>query len=148
MGLEKFRKQDNFVFEIEGEKFSIILPTRWNKEYSRAWQDFVAANGEVKDGKYQFGSMNPLSLVDAQKDAFAAFCIASGPLSGDELKDEYPALLDALFNKAVELAEAEESRADALVGKLLPTSRGRANGAGNMNSTKSSKEQEGSQRMM
>ena len=42
MGLEKFKKPELYNFEVEDSTFVIDLPTRWNKQYTRAWQSFIA----------------------------------------------------------------------------------------------------------
>lgn len=140
MSLAKYKKPDLVTFEVDGEKFIIDLPTRWNRVFTRHWQQAMTANATVNDeGKIQIDKSNPSAMLDAQQEGFVKYCIIESPLSEEQLLGEYLPLCEALFNAANRLADEEEARADALVGKLSDGLHGSGNGKDKMNSTKNSK---------
>lgn len=139
MGLEKFKKPEHVTFDIEGEKFIIDLPSRWNRRYVRGWQDRMAESVD-DDGKFRMKtSMAASQLMDYQHSSFAENCFIESPLTPEELIGDYYPLLETLFDAASEIVKEKEAAADALVGKLLPSSSGKPNGAAKSISTESSK---------
>jgi hypothetical protein len=145
MGLEKYRTPEPVIFELEGEEFRIVLPTKWNKPYTRTWQDVLAGKMQVgADGTTSgLDKVNPLELMEAQRVAFAEHCVVDGPILGDDLRDNYGPLLEILFDAATAKANEEEDGFNAAVGKFLTTSAGKKNGkAGSISMTKSSRQGE------
>lgn len=136
MSLESFKKPASVTFEVEGERFVIELPTRWNKQYTRSWQKVMTDNTIVDEtGRVKVNVNDPSILVDAQFEAFVDFCFISSPLSSEELRGDYLPLTEALFDAANKLANEEEARAEALVGKLSTGSSGTEDGKDKLNST-------------
>lgn len=142
MGLEQYKKPENVVFNIDDARFVIELPSRWNRRYVRGWQERMA-EGLNDDGKYEGSkSVAASKLMDYQHTSFAENCFVESPLTAEELIDEYYPLLESLFEAASVLVKEKEEAADALVGKLSPSSSGKLNGAGKLSSTGSSKAKE------
>lgn len=137
MALADFKKPGTQQFTIEDAVFVVALPTRWNKQYTTAWQ-MALANESGEDFKIKTGASSVVSMMGAQQKAFAEHCILESPLSTEELLGDYVPLLDILHEKANELARIEEERADTLGKKLLITSSGTANGKDRSNSMKNS----------
>lgn len=136
MKFEAFRKPKPIAIEIEGEEFHVELPTRWNKAFTRAWQEKVAASMKVdEDGTIDRSNMLAADLQEAQMEAFADNCILTGPLPPAELKNEFYPLLETLYRRAEELGNELEKKADAAVGKSLPTSNGNEDGKVKSSST-------------
>ena len=144
MSLEAFRKPAPVTFKVEGEVFRAELPTRWNKPYARAWQTFLSENAEIDgEGNARVKNINPFELQDAQIKAFVEHCIIESPISKEDLLGDYVMLATALFDAAIGIANEEEDRAEALVGKLSPTLNGAAAGRVKSASTRSSRKQAG-----
>lgn len=97
-------------------KFLCRTPSTYNREYTREYLSNLTANVS-EDGRVQLNAADYVSMVFAQKEAFAKTCIMDCSDKSVNLKslfDEYPAVVDELFRKcngrAAEIAdEAEEA---------------------------------------
>jgi hypothetical protein len=139
MGLEQFKKPDNICFEVDDQKFVFSLPTRWNKAYTRDWQSYLAANSKIDgEGKITIVGTSPSDLKDAQISAFLSHCYIDGPLTREQLGDEYYPLLDAVFEAASTMATDKEAETDNLVKKFSTSLNGKSDGKEKLISTISS----------
>lgn len=140
MAFEAFKKPSPVSFEVEGATFTFELPTRWHRGWTRGWQEAIATKMKVRgDGTVDQSSIRASELEDAQIGAFVEHCFIDGPLDGASLLDEYYPLLEIIFKQAQEQANDVEAKAEAAVGKSLPTSSGKKGGAAKPASTASSK---------
>lgn len=129
MDLEQFKKPGHIQFEVEGQKFIFDLPTRWNKTYTREWQTYLADHSKLgDDGKVTIEGANIADLKDAQIASFLSNCYIEGPLTKEQLNDDYYPLLDAVFDAASKIANEKEAETDNLVKKLSPSLNGKSDG--------------------
>lgn len=111
--------------DAEGARFLVRLPTKYNRQYERAWKRalFDAATNVNPDGSPSLRGFDAGALDDAQVVAFVEHCIVECPegVTKEALTGEYwPAAL-ALFKEAKRRADAEDGEADA-AGKPQPAS--------------------------
>lgn len=146
-GLDKYKIPDQVRLQLAETDliFLVCLPTRWNKAYTREWQDYLSETATIdSEGKATLGKVNPGVMIEHQRIAFVNHCILEYP---DEvtpemlLGDYYPAM-ESLFAVAQQLATEEEARADALSKKLSTSSTGKPNGEAKSASIKSLKKPE------
>jgi hypothetical protein len=134
MALSDYKRDECITVDIDGEEIKFELPTRWNKVYTREWQKALEGN-MTSDGVIKADAHMAMIVIEAQKAAFANCCITECPITSQELVDDYPMLLDAIYAAAQSLVEEQEARADALSKKLLHLSNGKGNGTAKLNST-------------
>lgn len=139
MALSDYKKPGLVSFQVEDAKFVVELPTRWNKAYTRFWQEALMDEEPVQQGKSVSATKRQaMVVVDAQREGFARCCIKESPLTVEELLGDYTPLLDAIHSAAEKLANEEEAKAETLVGKLLPTLSGSESGEDKSISTQNS----------
>ena len=118
------------VIELHGCKFHIKLPTIANKRFQRSVMSRVAKRNDA--GDFEAGDITIEEMITAQIGAFVSTCIRKvegwPDYSAESLLTETPEAAEELFDKAAELVEAAQEKADASVGKSSPTSTGRTDG--------------------
>lgn len=137
---ESFKTPENVSVPIEGQTFVLALPTRWNRAYTRTWQEAMAKNSKTDEstGAVVMDRVSISALQEAQLGAFVQHCIVKSPIKVELLQTEYIPLLDILFKIAETKADELEEHADALVKKSLTSSDGSANGEEKSTSTENS----------
>ena len=119
MDFEKYRvpasARDGVDIELEGTSgavFRVRLPNHFNREYSAAAQRALAVR-MGQDGKPDLTQIDFVAWREARLDAFLQHCIVILPegLTKDQLADEFRPGLQALFERAEELANDEEAEA-------------------------------------
>lgn len=137
---ESFKTPENVTVPIEGQNFILALPTRWNRAYTRSWQEAMAkdAKQDESTGTVTIDRVSVSALQEAQLNAFVRHCIIKSPVKAELLLTEYIPLLDILFKIAESKAEELEEHADDLVKKSLASSAGITNGEEKLPSTESS----------
>lgn len=122
--LERYRvplsAREGVEIELDGStgKFLVKLPSRYNRGYTAAATRALAVSlGE--DGKADLSATDFVAWREARLDAFLDHCVVSMPegVTREMLAGEYRPALDALFNRAEELAEAEDGEAIEAVKK-------------------------------
>lgn len=95
-----------------GAVFRVKLPTRYNREYAAAAQRALAVKLGA-DGRPDFSQVDFAEWREARLAAFLEHCVVAYPdgLTREMLADEYRPGAEALFERAEELANAEEAEA-------------------------------------
>lgn len=116
--LERYRvplsAREGVEIELDGStgKFLVKLPSRYNRAYTIAATRALAVKlGE--DGKADLSATDFVAWREARLDAFLDHCVVTIPegITREALAEEYRPALDALFEAAEELAEAEDAEA-------------------------------------
>jgi hypothetical protein len=110
--------------EAPGEKFRVRLPSRYNREFQTAQQRAVAMTfGD--DFKPDLSRVDFFAWQEARHSAFLDHCVLEMPpgMTKEILAGDYRPALDALFELASELAEAEDDEAAATTKKNRKPSR-------------------------
>ena len=118
------------VIELHSCKFHIKLPTIANKRFQRAVMSRVAKRNE--DGDFEAGDITIEEMITAQIGAFVSTCIRKvegwPDYSAESLLTETPEAAEELFDKAAELVNTAQEKADASVGKPQAGSDGKTDG--------------------
>jgi hypothetical protein len=95
-----------------GATFRVRLPSHYNREYSAAAQRALSMK-LTADGKPDLTTVDFLAWREARLAAFLEHCVIGFPdgLTRDDLADEYRPGLEALFERAEELANDEQVEA-------------------------------------
>lgn len=95
-----------------GAVFRVKLPSRYNRDYSAAVQRAMAMRVD-ENGKPDLSSVDFVAWREARLAAFLDFCVIGYPegLTREALAEEYRPGLEALFERAEELAADEEAEA-------------------------------------
>jgi len=123
--------------------FRVRLPSRHNRAYQAAIQLAVGRAATIGDGGVvQLDPERIADMAESRLEAFLAHCLDLGSLptgiDADALRGAYRPALEALYEQALILADAEEGEADAAVGKSPAISDGRPNGKAGKPSTTAS----------
>jgi hypothetical protein len=119
MNLERYRvpasAREGVVIELDGTTdaaFRVRLPSHYNRPYSLAAARALAMRmGE--DGKPDLTQVDFVAWREARLMAFLEHCIVDLPegLTREALADEFRPALQALFDRAEEMASDEEAEA-------------------------------------
>lgn len=105
--------------EAPQAKFRVRLPSHYNRNYSVAAQRAMTVK-IGPDGKPDYSGVDFIAWREARLAAFLEHCVIEMPegITREGLADEYRPGLEALFERAEELASAEEGEAIESTKKL------------------------------
>jgi len=113
--------------------FKVRLPSQYNRGYMQALYSGIELDSlsGVKTGATLMGTKY------AQQEAFVGHCMVSvdGEPVPSNFRDEYPAALDELIEKATVLAGQLDAKVEGDAKKSPPSSSGKASGQGEKSST-------------
>jgi hypothetical protein len=125
MDFERYRLpasvREGVVIELEGTeaKFRVRLPSKYNREYQAAQQRGAKLTLRA-DGKPDISKVDLLAWAAVRLEAFLEHCIVEMPkgMTREMLAGEYRPGLEALFERASEMADEEDAEAIETVKKL------------------------------